>query len=179
MLRTRIALVCLPALMMAACDNELSSVQFIGSASSAQSIQLLDECDPASFNAALGAGTCTNRSSGVTFDAFNTQLNQTGSVAAWRIVPPKLEVNEGTTLPVMNMGGEMHTYTEVEEYGGGIVPALNQASGNTVEAPECAKLTNSDFIVAGAQVQHVFDEKGDEKYQCCIHPWMRQTVHVR
>ncbi|HEV7590994.1 MAG TPA: hypothetical protein VGO40_22980, partial [Longimicrobium sp.] len=78
-------------------------------------------------------------------------------------------------------GGETHTYTEVEEFGGGVVPALNTASGNTTVAPECAD--DAEFaastIISGQTMAHTFEETGTEKYQCCIHPWMRQTVTVR
>lgn len=54
------------------------------------------------------------------------------------IVSTTLEVSEGTSLPVMNTGGELHTYTEVEDFGGGVVPMLNQLSGKTTVTPECA-----------------------------------------
>jgi plastocyanin len=145
-------------------------------------IQLRDDCDPATFNAALGAGTCQHSSSvGVTFAQFNSELTANHSVAAWNIKPAALTVNVGTTLPVVNAGGEMHTYTEVDDFGGGVVPALNQASGNTTVAPECANQAtfNSSSVASGATMQHTFDATGTEKYQCCIHPWMRQTVTVR
>jgi plastocyanin len=145
------------------------------------SVKLEDDCDPTTFNAGLGAGTCQHSSAaGVTLASFNAELQATGKVAAWQIVPSVLTVNEGDVLPVVNTGGEMHTYTEVDEFGGGVVPALNQASGNTTVAPECASAEfDSSTVHAGQTVQHTFDERGTEKYQCCIHPWMRQTVTVR
>jgi plastocyanin len=61
------------------------------------------------------------------------------------------------------------------------VPALNTAAGITTVAPEC--LDGAEFsastVRSGQTMQHTFDEKGTEKYQCCIHPWMRQTVTVQ
>ena len=115
----------------------------------------------------------------LTHEAAELQTNHTA--AAWVIVSTTLEVSEGTSLPVMNTGGELHTYTEVEDFGGGVVPMLNQLSGNTTVTPECANqsMFASSSIRAGETMQHTFDEKGMEKYQCCIHPWMRQTVTIR
>ena len=143
-------------------------------------ITLDDQCEPTSFNQALGAGTCTRNAGGITFGHFIALLEQTGSVGAWRIAPAMLTVAEGTTLPVLNTGGEEHTFTEVEEFGGGIVDQLNTLSGNTDVAPECMNLTGADFLSPGQSITEDFDEGGEtEKYQCCIHPWMRQVIRVR
>jgi len=80
----------------------------------------------------------------------------------------------------VNHGGEVHTFTEVEEFGGGIVPALNTLAHTPVEAPECKALESDDFIAPGATyTSDTEEEQGDEKYQCCIHPWMRLTAHIR
>lgn len=153
------------------------------SLSSGGTIELEDNCEPASFNAALGAGACLHASSGrgQTLSSFNAELSATHEVAAWYIDPEEMTVREGATFSVANTGGETHTYTEVEEFGGGVVPALNTASGNTTVAPECADqgTFNASLVASGQTVQHTFDERGTEKYQCCIHPWMRQVVTVR
>jgi plastocyanin len=147
------------------------------------SIRLEDRCDAATFNAALGGGTCVNPSpGGIRFDQFIRLLTQTGSVGAWSITPATLSVKGGTTLPVINGGFEDHTYTEVDEFGGGIVPILNQLTGQLEVAPECESLAAGDFLHPGATHQHEFEEEEageEEKYQCCIHPWMRQVVRVR
>jgi hypothetical protein len=58
------------------------------------------------------------------------------------------------------------------------VDALNQASGNPTEAPECVGALASGIVEPGTHITEDFDEAGDEKYQCCIHPWMRTVVHV-
>jgi plastocyanin len=142
----------------------------------AASVSAQDDCDPASFNAALGAGTCTKQGS-TTLSQFNTELNSTQRVAAWRFVPPNLTIRVGQSIAARNDGGETHTFTEVAQFGGGIVPALNSASGNDVEAPECANLTAADFIVPGATfTTDPETSSGTELYQCCIHPWMRVQV---
>ena len=141
-------------------------------------VSALDQCDSASFNATLGAGTC-RKNGNVTLAQFNQELSATHSVAAWQFSPTTLNARVGQSIVVTNTGGEVHTFTEVENFGGGIVPALNTASGNTTEAPECAQLAAGDFIAAGATVtEKPEDTAGTEKYQCCIHPWMRATVTV-
>ena len=173
--QARLTLAVLPALLLfAACDD---------TSGTSGRIQLQDDCDPATFNAGLGAGTCAhaNGNAGITLANFTAELQATQKVSAWQIVPATMNVREGATLPVVNTGGETHTYTEVENFGGGVVPALNQASGNTTVAPECADAANFDntMVHSGQTMQHTFDASGTEKYQCCIHPWMRQTVTVR
>jgi hypothetical protein len=62
--------------------------------------------------------------------------------------------------------------------GGGIVPDLNQRMGLTTVAPECNQLAPTAFIPAGGSSSETEDEEGVEKYQCCIHPWMRAEVHI-
>ena len=49
-----------------------------------------------------------------------------------------------------NRGGGVHTFTEVEEIGGGDVPQLNDVLGLTTVAPECNQLAGTDFIAPGA-----------------------------
>src|SRR4051812_30536603 len=141
-------------------------------------VSIQDDCDPASFNAALGAGACSRQGT-TTFAQFNSELNANHQVLAWRFVPNNLTIRVGQRLTETNIGGEVHTFTEVAQYGGGIVPALNQASGNTTVAPECQQLSADDMIAAGTT--HTGDVETTAKtelYQCCIHPWMRATVTI-
>ena len=152
------------------------------SASRAQSevrrIEIHDACDPTTFDAAIGAGTCT-RQGGMKFSSFIEQLTKNKVAAAWRFAPVNLNIRLGQAFSATNIGGETHTFTEVEEYGGGIVPLLNQLSGNTTVAPECAALAPTDFLPMGASsAPDTPEEVGVEKYQCCIHPWMRMTVTI-
>lgn len=141
-------------------------------------VSIQDQCDPTSFNAALGAGACSKQGS-MTLAQFTAELNATQQVAAWQFVPPNLTIRVGQSITATNNGGEVHTFTEVAQFGGGIVPTLNQASGNTVEAPECAQLSAADMVTSGANfTADVATTVGTEHYQCCIHPWMRATVTV-
>jgi plastocyanin len=141
-------------------------------------VSIQDDCDPASFNAALGAGAC-NRQGTTTLAQFNSELNANHQVAAWRFVPNNLTIRVGQRLTETNIGGEVHTFTEVAHYGGGIVASLNQASGNTTVAPECQQITAADMIAAGTtHTGDVETAAKTELYQCCIHPWMRATVTI-
>jgi plastocyanin len=142
-----------------------------------QAISIFDACDPDSFNAALGPGMCA-RKGGVLFDNFIELLRRHQSVGAWHFTPPQASMGVGDVLLAVNRGGETHTFTEVEEYGGGIVSMLNELSGLTTVAPECNQLSPGDFIPAGGSSSETEEEEGVEKYQCCIHPWMRAEVRV-
>jgi len=141
-------------------------------------VSVQDQCDPATFNAALGSGACAKQGS-MTFAAFNNELNASHQVAAWRFVPNAFTIKLGQSITAMNDGGEKHTFTEVKAFGGGIVSSLNTASGNTQEAPECAAISSSDMIASGSTFRtNAATDVGTELYQCCIHPWMRATVTV-
>jgi plastocyanin len=139
---------------------------------------MMDACDPASFNAVLGPGTCV-RQGGVTFQNFLRLLGEHQSIGAWHNAPGSMNVRVGQTLLAVNQGGEVHTFTEVEEFGGGIVPDLNALSGNPVPAPECLALAGPDFVPPGGTRTHEVEEPGTARYECCIHPWMRTTVTAR
>ena len=75
--------------------------------------------------------------------------------------------------PIVNGGGETHTFTEVAEFGGGVVGLLNNGAPTR---PECL---TADFIPSGGQTTHTFEAGETAKYQCCIHPWMRAEVRIR
>ena len=164
-----------------------ASVSHLMKASGDVIVNLMDACDPETFNApppaGAGPGTCV-RNGGVTFQNFIEQLTKFGSIGAWHMAPPNSNLVVGQHFLAVNHGGEVHTFTEVEEFGGGRVPPLNAILHLTTVAPECAALDPTahpeDFIAPGATFQSdTEEEEGDEKYQCCIHPWMRLTAHVR
>ena len=147
-------------------------------------IVALDECDPTTFNAALGADFCHN----VTLGAFTTLNNLFAKAAAgtpdpgWDFEPDILRIKEGTNLSVVDQGGEPHTFTEVAHFGGGFIPGLNAPGEDTV--PECAGgFSNVSVartrILQGSTVQIKDLSKGKHLFQCCIHPWMRVKVEVK
>jgi hypothetical protein len=140
-------------------------------------VTMFDACDPETFNAEIGPGTCI-RAGGVRFDKFIEQLSKHHSIGAWHFAPPNVSMRVGQFLVAKNLGGEVHTFTEVEEFGGGIVPFLNETIGLTTVAPECTQLGPDAFIAPGAFSSEKEEEAGVEKYQCCIHPWMRAEVRI-
>ena len=143
-------------------------------------VTMMDACDPTTFNAALGEpDACVNRNGGVTFDLFLALLEEHGKVGSWHNAPSKMNVRVGQTLVARNHGGEVHTFTEVAAFGGGFIPILNQLGGTPVPAPECLALGPGDIVPAGGTYRVAVDEAGTERYQCCLHPWMRTTVHAR
>jgi plastocyanin len=159
-----------------------SSAAPLGAGRSVQShqdvrVNIEDACDPTSFDAVLGAGACT-RSGGMKFDDFIATLTRLGFVGPWHFAPNNANVDVGATFQAINLGGETHTFTEVAEYGGGIVASLNQLAHVPVEAPECAALEGDDFVPPGGLYTETVDETGTVKFQCCIHPWMRFEAQV-
>jgi hypothetical protein len=50
-------------------------------ASATRQVQVLDDCDPATFNAAIGPGTCV-KDGGTTFSEFIAQLLAQGRAAS-------------------------------------------------------------------------------------------------
>src|SRR5437763_15415212 len=99
---------------------------------SIRTVQLRDDCDPATFNATIGDGTCVGGGD-TTFPDFIAEFTARGSVDEWRFNPDRSEADRGVNT--QNRGGEAHTFTEVAQFGGGFVGLLN---GNTAPAPECA-----------------------------------------
>jgi hypothetical protein len=143
----------------------------------ARRIEIRDQCDPHTFNAAIGDGTCVRQGT-ITFNQFIAALTAHHFVAEWKFSPDAIDIHLGQSFGAVNRGGEVHTFTEVEDFGGGINPVLNHLSGNEHVAPECLALHPEDFLHPGGTFHDTPDAVGTEKYQCCIHPWMRAAVHI-
>ena len=147
----------------------------------------LDECDPTTFNAALGPAFCKN----VALAAFGyaTKLSDLLAGAAaghpspnWDFEPDSMTVSKGTVISVVDQGGEPHTFTEVKNFGGGFVGPLNGPGETT--APECSQgfstvAVAKTRIIQGSTTLVPNLSKGQHLFQCCIHPWMRVTVNVQ
>jgi plastocyanin len=143
----------------------------------------LDECDPTTFNAAVGPDFCKNIALGfsTTFQTLTSEVAEGNPDKNWDFEPDTLKVKEGTLISVVDQGGEPHTFTEVKQFGGGFIPPLN---GNQAPVPECSA-GFSDVAVAKTRILQGSTSlvtglsKGTHYFQCCIHPWMRMKVEVR
>ena len=145
-----------------------------------------DSCDPATFNAALNDPTACTKPGHTTFQAFIAELSATQTARSWRFNPLQATTHAGEALLVKNVGGEMHTFTPVAQYGGGFIQILNDLSGNPVPAPECLNVPGLDFVasggssvISGAALAAVADANGIAKVECCLHPWMRADVRIK
>ncbi len=141
------------------------------------SFRMLDRCDPASFNATFGPGTCIGDGK-VTVAEFFAELEKKQIHHQWRNQPTKVALKAGRSLSVANVGGEVHTFTPVAEFGGGFIPELNAVTGNPVPAPECLDFGSIDFVPAGGVASLGELSEGTHRFMCCIHPWMRTTATV-
>jgi plastocyanin len=146
----------------------------------------LDECDPATFNApgAGGPDFCRNVALGAStkFADLFAAAQKGNPDPNWDFEPDSLTIKKGTTLSVVDQGGEPHTFTEVAKFGGGFISGLNAPGEDTV--PECAGGFSRvevarTRILQGSQVQLTGLSKGEHLFQCCIHPWMRTKVDVK
>ena len=172
----------------------------VGAQSNSITILMRDACDPDTFNAAVGPGTCVAGAHGTTpFGLFIEELTQDRIAGAWRFNPflnasggtfqlVTLNLTAGQQTIIQNVGGELHTFTRVKEFGGGQKPRLNILSGNLIPAPECAlglPENDTNVIVEAGAVPQAGPTAGTSalpeqvtNWQCCIHPWMRLRVAV-
>ncbi len=153
-------------------------------------IEIQDKCEPESFNAAIGPGTCVGDED-VTFAEFLEELNpDDGGHGAWRFHPGETHIDEGEGLVAENEGGEFHTFTEVLAFGGGCIDDLNIPL-ELSPVPECLSLVE---VAPGVFVPEAFLTTGVDpggsstlaglsvgthRFQCLIHPWMRLELEVR
>jgi hypothetical protein len=173
-----------------------------------KTVRIWDACDPKTFNAAVGPGTCEAGHHGETkFEDFFGELQLDKIAGAWRFNPlldttegklklVRLDLNPGEQISLQNVGGETHTFTKVKKYAGGFFAPLNPLTGNPDPAPECAQVladgslspqpeTDSNLFVeaglteVGPIAGSTLLPQGVSHWQCCVHPWMRLDVVVQ
>ena len=139
-----------------------------------------DDCEPQSFNAAVGPHTCIGHGH-TTFQTFIDQLVANGDAPAWRFNPSVLSLPAGAQIKAFNIGGEDHTFSEVANYGGGCIDVLNGLLGLT-PVPECAGFPGGAFGATLAPPGGALTTgplaPGIHRFECLIHPWMRTTATV-
>src|SRR5438094_413587 len=86
---------------------------------------------------------------------------------------------DSSAPPTVPRGGEVHAFTRVAKSGGGIIPFLNNLSGNTTVAQECTTLEADDLVAPGMNYTAELNTDELQHFQCCIHPWMRADVRLK
>src|SRR4051812_22867440 len=139
-----------------------------------RTVFVMDRCEPDSFNAVLGAGGCV-RNGGGTFENFSRRLNpKDGGHNAWRFNRHDVVLKPGEALSARSTGGETHTFTEVANFGAGIVAPLNAAL--PAGTPPAQPIGGLNFLPAGATLRLGTLAAGEHRFECLIHPWMRVVV---
>ena len=162
----------------ASSPNSLTSGALLAAGAHSSHVIMQDACDPTTFNAMFGDGTCV-RNGGVTVERFIEQLESMQKAPAWFFAPSNINTTAGSTITAYNRGGEVHTFTHVANFGGGFISELNGITGNPVPAPECLNFGARVFVPAGGSDEVTVATPGEHHFQCCIHPWMRATANVR
>lgn len=140
-------------------------------------VNILDNCDGPSFNAVIGPGTCI-RTGGIKVGQLFSLVGKHQTLDSYRFAPNGFTIHVGQNIAAVNLGGEVHTFTRVADFGGGIVPPLNDLAGTPTPAPECLTLPDAEFLPPGGTDVESVAAPGTAKFQCCIHPWMRAVVQV-
>ena len=162
-------------------------------AGGSERVDVRDDCDAASFNAVLGPDGCDPRFGGDTtfqelFAAVEGEKGdramKDGRLLGWRN-NPVVTVDRDESLRAVSRAGEFHSFSRVDELSGGCVDELNAPLGlPLVGQPgnNCATLATAHGhpLPPGGEVRISRREltRGENLYQCLIHPWMHTTVHV-
>jgi plastocyanin len=148
-----------------------------GAAEEGHTVLMKDDCDPRDpgWN---NVGGCHQHRGNVSFAEFNGEADSPLAAAvighqAWRNDPTYLVIKHGQRVQVRNVGGRPHTFTEVANFGGGVVPPLNEG---LIPAPECP---DSLEVLPGGRVHVSGLTIGNHRFQCCFHPWMRALIKVK
>ena len=157
----------------------------VATASDIQKVLLEDDCDPTTFNAAGQAlfqqNLCEEDFDGsVTFGEFLDALVLVGGHDAWKFTPNRATISQGESLKAINTGGESHSFTEVEDFGGGIIPEINQLLGGLEPVPEAQdpNIFGPTIIAPGDSLTVTDLNVGMHRFMCVLHPWQRSVIKV-
>jgi plastocyanin len=161
----------------------VASLVLAGSAFGADQrvVKLQDDCEPASFNAALQDPNACVGDGRTTFAELLAQFfPPTGNftVDRWQFSRPEFNIDAGGTITAVNEGGETHTFTRVEHFGNGCSP-LDDGEPPAVDCAAFDPLTDPSVVPAGHAITVGDLQPGTVLFQCLIHPWMRSVVEVR
>jgi len=154
---------------------------------SAHTVNVLDDCDPTDAGW-TPTGGCALPEGDVNLAEFNALLSAplanpdaahaNGLIGhpAWRFDPMYLKI-DGGTVTVKNNGGRTHTFTEVDNFGGGRVAGLNFGLARVAECP-LQPPADPNNLAPGASIKIKNLSPGNHLFMCCIHPWMRAVIKV-
>ena len=147
-------------------------------------IDVVDNCLPGDPGWTPTGGCLLNENQGdVPFAEFGALLTSPLTIPpngylighpSWRMEPAHITTPAGKGVKITNRGGRAHTFTEVDQFGGGRVGILNVGLS---AAPECNPALTVDLPPGASTTIPVIGD-GLHKFQCCIHPWMRATIRV-
>src|ERR671915_139367 len=157
----------------------------VATASDTQKVLLEDDCDPTTFNAAGQAlfqqNLCEEDFDGsVTFGEFLDAMILDGGHAAWKFTPNHATISQGESLKAINTGGESHSFTEVEDFGGGIIPEINQLLGGLepVREAQDPEIFDPTIIAPGDSLTITDLKAGTHRFMCVFHPWQQSVINV-
>jgi plastocyanin len=141
-------------------------------------LELRDACDKPSWDEEF-PGLCTESAGSVSLPEFRAEL-ATGGSGAWWIRQREITLDAGDSVAATNVGGIIHTFTEVKAFGKGCVPEWNTAITETVDNCDFGQFApGGSAVPAGESSVAQVPTVGVHLFQCLIHPWMRSVVTVR
>ena len=145
-------------------------------------VKVQDDCDQATFDAAVGPGTCVGDGR-TTFQDFLAEFQAQGSVDRWAFSRPDFHVDSDGVIELVSEGGEVHTFTEVQQFGNGCIPLFDDPAAQP--AFDCSQFPDGIVGASGVfpgttrTIEAADLGPGVHLFQCAIHPWMRSVVEVR
>ena len=116
-------------------------------AASADTVKLLDDCDPTTGMGTLRGAAHAKRETSPNAEGNAELLSPLADAVighqAWRNDPTYLKIGIDETVKVKNAGGRLHTFTKVANFGAGRIPNPNLNFGLD-PAPECLQPSTTD-----------------------------------
>lgn len=102
-----------------------------------------DNCEATTFNVVPGPGNCTKTDGEVTLAKFTAAPAVRGH-GAWWIRQRDITLDSGDGIQATNIGGIVHSFTEVAAFGKGCVVAVSE----TVDNCDLAKSASGSLLTA-------------------------------
>jgi len=130
----------------------LGSLTYV-TAQTTKTIIMRDACDPTTFNAAVGPGTCVSGNHGNTlFSDFIGELQSDHIAGGWRFNPllnateghfslARLDLQDGDQTTIENKGGEEHTFTITRQHHQHPNGKHPSRGGERIHESQCRSMT--------------------------------------